>query len=236
MVPLIVYGLLLSAVIGIPFAIAFGTADYETETVTTEFGNGSSYETTTTGSFTALGWIVIILGSIAAILVAAYMQAGLTTAALDIADGRQVGVGTAFKPRNVGGVLLITLLVALATSIVTCTIVGPLVVAFFAMFAVVAAVDKGFSPINAIKSSVETVRANLGPSALSYLVQYAAVMVGYIACGIGMLVGVPVASLIQVYTYRKLTGGHVAEIGQPGPAPSFPPGPPPGPPPGQPYA
>ncbi|WP_415624094.1 hypothetical protein, partial [Mycobacterium intermedium] len=228
-VPLIIYGVALTAVVGIPFAIAFATADVETQTVTTDNGfGGSTYETPATGNLTTLGWVLIILGSIAAFAVAILLQAGLTTAAVDIADGKPVSVGTALKPRRIGAVLLITVLVSVATTLVSCTIVGPLIVAFAAMFAVVAAVDKGFPPIDAIKTSVATVRANLGPSALSYLVQYAAVLVGYIACLLGMLVGVPVATLIQVYTYRKLTGGQVAEIGQPRPASEFPLGPPPG--------
>lgn len=228
-VPLIIYGVALAAVVGIPFAIAFATADVETHTVTNDYGyGGSSYETTTTGDPTALGWFLIVLGCVAALVVAAFLQAGLTTAALDIADGRPVSIGTAFKPRNVGPVLLTALLLLVGSAVLQCTIVGPLIWAFFAMFAVVAVVDKRLSPIDGIKESLTTVRANLGPSALSWLVQYAAVLVGYIACLIGMVAAVPVAMLIQVYTYRKLTGGQVAEIAQAGPPGGFPPGPPPG--------
>ena len=51
---------------------------------------------------------------------------------------------------------------------------------------------------------------------LSLLVQYAVVLVGAIICGIGLLVAVPLTLLIQVYTYRKLSGGQVVELDQAG--------------------
>ena len=44
------------------------------------------------------------------------------------------------------------------------------------------------------------------------LVIYAIAMVGALACGIGLIVAIPVAALFLVYTYRKLTGGQVAPL------------------------
>jgi uncharacterized membrane protein len=35
-------------------------------------------------------------------------------------------------------------------------------------------------------------------------------VVGFFACGVGLLVAAPVAGLILVYTYRRLTGGPIA--------------------------
>lgn len=230
--PVAIYFLILGAVIGIPLAIAFATS--ETTTTTTDYGYGVSYEATST-SFGVISWIVMTLGIILALLVATFLQAGLTTAALDLADGRPVSMATFFKPRNVGGVLLTFLLIVVASSLLSCTVIGPLVIAFFTQFAVAFVVDKSLSPIDAIKASVATVRANLGPSALSWLVQYAAVAVGQLACYVGLVVGAPVAALVQVYTYRKLTGGQVAELEQPGTG-GYPSGPPPGQYPPQQYA
>lgn len=229
--PVGIYFLIIAALIGIPLGIAFATA--ETTTTTTDYGYGVSYQSSTT-DFGLISWIVMTVGIILALVVAAFLQAGLTTASLDLADGRPVSMGTFFKPRNVVGVLLTTLLIVLASSLLSCTIIGPLVIAFFTQFAVPYVVDKSLSPIDAIKASFATVRANMGPSALSWLVQYAAVAVGQIACYVGLVVGAPVAALVQIYTYRKLTGGHVAELeqaaapGQPGAPGQYPPGPPPG--------
>jgi uncharacterized membrane protein len=47
---------------------------------------------------------------------------------------------------------------------------------------------------------------------LALLVIYAIVAVGALVCGIGLIVALPVAGLFLVYTYRKLTGGHVAPL------------------------
>jgi hypothetical protein len=53
---------------------------------------------------------------------------------------------------------------------------------------------------------------------------------------VGLLVGGPVAALVLIYTYRKLSGGQVVPLGQPGyqagPPPGYQAGPPPGMPPG----
>ncbi len=51
------------------------------------------------------------------------------------------------------------------------------------------------------------------------------VVVGALACGVGLLVAAPVAALIMVYAYRKLSGGQVVPLEQAG----YQPGPPPGP-------
>jgi len=51
------------------------------------------------------------------------------------------------------------------------------------------------------------------------------VLIGQILCGIGLVVAFPFAKLIQIYTYRKLSGGQVVPLQQPG----YQPGPPPGP-------
>ncbi|OBK20159.1 hypothetical protein, partial [Mycobacterium asiaticum] len=231
-VPTLLYFLALAAVIGIPFGIAMATSD--TTTTSYDYGSGYAYEASSS-SFSTVGYIVLTLGYIAAFFVAMYMQAALVSGALDIADGKPVSIGTFFKPRNVGGVLLTTLLLGLAAVLTSCTFVGPLIITFFGQFAIAFAVDKGLSPVDAIKASIATVRANLGPSALSWLVQYAVVLVGEIACFIGLVAALPVASLIQVYTYRKLTGGQVVEDQQQQ-QPGYQAGPPPGQYPGQQYA
>jgi uncharacterized membrane protein len=90
-------------------------------------------------------------------------------------------------------------------------------------------IDRSLSPVDAIKASIATSRANVGPALLSWLVQYAAIVVGEFACGVGIVVALPVSLLIQVYTYRKLSGGQVVGLQQPGYQPGPPAGPPSGP-------
>ncbi|SOJ54755.1 hypothetical protein MSIMFB_02248 [Mycobacterium simulans] len=226
-VPLLVYAVALAAVIGAMVGIVLATSESTTTSYTDAYGVTGE---TTTANITPIGGIVMFLGYIALFCVAVYMHAGLATGCLDIADGKPVTIATFFKPRNLGKVAVTALLVAIGTFIgtVLCVIPG-LIFGFVAQFAVVFAVDKSLSPVDSIKASIATVRAQLGNSALSWLVQVAAVLVGELLCYVGMLVGVPIASLIQTYTYRKLSGGQVVEATQPGPPAGIPPGPPPGP-------
>ncbi|MGC1806688.1 MAG: hypothetical protein WA752_22345, partial [Mycobacterium sp.] len=54
------------------------------------------------------------------------------------------------------------------------------------------------------------VKANVGATLLSLLVQGLILVAGFIACGIGVIAAGPVALLIQAYTYRRLSGGPIA--------------------------
>jgi uncharacterized membrane protein len=72
-----------------------------------------------------------------------------------------------------------------------------------------------------VKASIATTRSNIGGSLLSALVQYVVVLIGELLCGVGLIAALPITLLIQVYTYRKLSGGQVVAQDQPG----YPPGP-----------
>lgn len=225
-VPLLVYALALAGVIGAMVGVVIATSETTTTTYTDAYGVSSE---TTSGNITPVGGIVMFLGYILLFCIAIYMHAGITTGCLDIADGRPVSIGTFFKPRNLGKVAVTGLLLVLGTVIgsILCVIPG-LIFGFVAQFAIVFVVDKSLSPVDSIKASIATVRADLGNSFLSWLVQAAAVLVGELLCYVGMLVGIPLASLIQVYTYRKLSGGQVVDASQAGNQPGnqpLPPGP-----------
>jgi len=69
---------------------------------------------------------------------------------------------------------------------------------------------RGLAPIDALKASFSTVRAHVGETLLSFLVQGLLVVAGLFACGVGILATGPIALLIQVYTYRRLSGGPIA--------------------------
>ena len=109
-----------------------------------------------------------------------------------------------------------------------CIIPG-IIFAFLAQFAVPFVVDRSLSPVESIKASIATVRSNLGGALLSWIVQYAVVLVGELLCAIGLVVAFPIAQLIQIYTYRKLSGGQVVPVAQPGYQPGPSTGPPSGP-------
>jgi uncharacterized membrane protein len=156
-----------------------------------------------------------------------FVQAAFLSGALDIADGRPVTVSSFFKPRHFGNVLLAAALLSVisvaldALSLIPPTFVFNLlallavaVFSFFALFTIAFATDRGLPAIAALKASFTTVRANIGSTLLSWLVQAAVVLIGFLLCFIGLIVAVPIALLIQVYTYRRLSGGSVAPLTQ----------------------
>jgi uncharacterized membrane protein len=200
---------------------------HETSSTYTD-SNGQTYgSTSVTLGFASV--TVMVVGSILIFLAAAVMHAGLLSGCLDIADGKPVTIGSFFKPRNLRAAILTALLVAVGTwvGLFLCVIPG-IIFAFLALFAIPFVVDRSLSPVGAVKASIATVRSNVGGTLLSWLVQLAAVLVGELLCLVGVLVGIPIAQLVLTYTYRKLSGGQVVPLEQPG----YPQGPPPGVPPG----
>lgn len=172
---------------------------------------------------TPAGIAVTVIGSIVALVVGGAIQSAYYSGVLDIANGRKVGIGSFFKPRNVGSVIIASVIVGILSSIgyALCVLPG-LAVTLFTMFTVVALLDRNLSPIEAIKTSFRIAKNNFGAVILTFLVILAVTIVGALLCGVGLLVAFPVVALLEVYAYRKLSGGQVADLN---PQP-LPPGPP----------
>ncbi len=173
----------------------------------------------------------MIVGYILVYAIGIFAQAAYLSGCLDLADGRPVSVGSFFKPRNLGMVILAGIIVGILTSIASaCFVLPGLIVGLFAQFTIPFVIDRSQNAIDALKSSFSTVSSNFGNALLAWLVQMAAVVVGAVLCGVGLLVGGPVAALVLTYSYRKLSGGQVVPLEQPGGG--YQAGPPPGAPPG----
>jgi uncharacterized membrane protein len=218
--PLVVATLIYAVLFAIAYAVTLlgGGLGGTTTTTTTD-----GYTTTST-DIGAGGLAAMIAGYILLYAIGIFAQSAFLSGILDIADGRPVSIGSFFKPRNLGQVILAAIIVGILTSIGSflCVIPG-LIVGIFAQFAIPFVIDRNQNAIDALKSSFSTVSSNFANALLAWLVAAAAVVVGFIACGVGILVGGPVASLITIYAYRKLSGGQVVPLEQPGQA-----GPPPG--------
>ncbi|SPM37242.1 hypothetical protein MRAB57_5085 [Mycobacterium rhizamassiliense] len=222
-VPVIGYLVAVGVLVGVIIGLASSLSSTSTTTVVDSYGISSEQTDVSIG---AGGVIAIVIGYIVVFAILIYLHAAIVSGTLDIADGKPVTIATFFRPRNLVGVILTALLTAVATVVLTAICIIPgIMFGFLAMFAIHFVVDRSQSPIDAIKSSIATTRSDVGGSLLSWLVQYAAMLVGELACLIGLFVGFPVAILLQTYTYRKLSGGDVVPVEQPG-APA---GPPPGP-------
>ena len=151
--------------------------------------------------------VVSFIGQVITTLAAA----GLVKMAFDAVSGREVSLGTMFDGWDKLQLLVASILVGIATfiGIILCVIPG-IIVAVLSAFTTALVVDQKLGAIDAIKASVALVRGNLGAVLLWMLVALVCGIVGALACGVGLLVAIPVILISQAYTLRTLTGGQVA--------------------------
>ena len=208
-VPTLVYGVIIFA-IQLIFGVVSALVDSPDATSYTSDASSFSfaYNMSSPASFaiTVLGWIV-------ALIVGGAIQSAYYSGILDIANGQQVTIGSFFKPRNVGNVIIASLIVGILTSIgfALCFFPG-VAVAIFTLFTVIALLDRNLSPIDAIKTSIDIAKNNFVPVLLTFLVVLAVAIVGAVLCLVGLLVAIPLSALIEVFAYRSLTGGQVAPL------------------------
>lgn len=209
-VPLIVATLVFVVVVaalqGIINVVQMLVSPGETSYVADDSGLSFSYAAT---GFA--GILVSIVGWFLTLIVTAAIQSAYLGGIFDIANGQQVSIGSFFRPRNIGNVVIASLITGVISTIgyFLCVLPG-LIASFLFMFTTIAVLDRNLSPVDAIKSSFETVKNNLGPALLTALAAAAVIIVGFLLCGIGILVGAPLATLLLVYAYRSLNGGYVA--------------------------
>ena len=223
--PLIVATLIIVAVMGVvQFLTSLISALVDPGPSSTYVSDGTSFAFSYSLS-SPIGILVGIIGWIIALVVSATLQSGYYSAILEIANGQQqVTIGSFFRPRNIGNVIIAGLITSVITIIgVALCIIPGVIASIFFLFTIVALLDRNLAPLDAIKASVDLAKNNLGQVALTWLVLVGCLIAGFAVCGVGLLVAFPVMALIQAYAWRKLTGGQVAELN---PHP-LPPGPPP---------
>jgi uncharacterized membrane protein len=206
----LVFGLILGVLYGIIYGIAMALAP-DTVSSYDSYDTGFSYSAS--AGFGAASLAVLIIGGLVLLVVAGAVQSAYIGGLLDIANGQPVTVGSFFKPRNVGSVVIAAVIVGILTAIgqALCVIPG-LIVGIFTIFTTVAIVDRNLKPIDGIKTSFELAKANFVPTLLTWLLVAVILAVGAILCGVGLLVAAPVALLFLVYSWRKLSGGQVAPL------------------------
>ncbi|MDT5188601.1 MAG: hypothetical protein QOI28_852 [Mycobacterium sp.] len=213
-VPLIVATLIYGVIVGVLYAIVYGVAMLLAPDPVTYYDSyGSGFSASYSAGFGAASIAVLALGGLVLFVVIGAIQSAYLGALLDIANGQPVAIGSFFKPRNVGSVVLAAVIVGVLTSIgyALCVLPG-LVVAIFTIFTTILIVDRNLSPIDAIKASIDIVKANFVQVLLAWLIIGVIATVGAVVCGIGLIVALPVAALFLVYTYRKLSGGQLAPL------------------------
>ncbi|WP_026255822.1 membrane protein [Mycobacterium sp. 155] len=180
---------------------------------TVDSSSYDEYSYSTSFSMGAGGIAVSVIGGLVMLVVMGAIQSAYLSGILDIANGQPVTIGSFFKPRNVGNVIIASLVSGIIVTIgVFLCIVPGLIAAIMLMFGTVAVLDRNQSGIEGLSTSFNIAKANFGPVALTWLVTILVGIVGALVCLVGLLVAAPVAVLITVYAFRRLSGGQVAPL------------------------
>jgi uncharacterized membrane protein len=208
-VPTLVYAIIVGVVSGIFYGLAFAVAPSGVSSYD-DYGSGFSYSYSSGFGFAS--YALIFLGGLVTFVVVGAISSAYYAGLLDIVNGQPVTVGSFFKPRNVGSVLVASVLIGLVSTVLSFCFILSIVIGLFTLFATVLIVDRNLPPIEAIKTSFEAVKANFVQVLLAWLIIGVIVTVGALLCGVGILVALPVAALFLVHTYRKLLGGPIAPL------------------------
>ncbi|MFA5709682.1 hypothetical protein [Mycolicibacterium sp.] len=203
---------------GLSMVASPDSVDYES------YDAGFSFSST--GDLSATGIVVMLIGYLVLLVVGAAVTSAYLVGAFDIANGRPVTIGSFFRPQRIGAFAVLSLLVGIATGVTVfvCTallsmvspflgilgIIPGLLVSILLLFSTMALLDRNLRPVDAMKFSFDLVKNNFGAVLLVWLVTILLAIVGVLLCFVGLLVAVPVIVLLEVYTYRKLSGGEVA--------------------------
>ena len=194
----IVLGLLYLAVVVIAFAAYFVLV----------LGAVASMDTgSSSGANAGIGFLFLGLLAMLVVLVVgmAFVSAVQTLASLKEADSLTPTIGEVFPPRRIGALLLLSILIGLVSAILGITIVGPIVVAFFTVFAALFIVDRNLGVIDSIKASCRLVMVAPGQLILLLLLLMVINVVGNMVV-IGGIVTIPLTMIAIALAYRQLSG------------------------------
>jgi len=163
------------------------------------------------GDLSAAGQLTSLLMSLITTVIGYVVCAGIIRGTLDITEGRKFDIAHAFGQLDYGKVIITSVLVGVLTTIGLVLFVLPgILVAFFTTFALYFVVDNGTAPMESVKASFALVKDHLGDVFLLFLASIAAVIVGALACLVGLLVAVPVVTIAWAYAYKTLQGQPVS--------------------------
>jgi len=150
-----------------------------------------------------LSFIQLVVSSIVSIV--------LIRAVLAIVDGKPLDSSSIFSGEQLGPFIIASLIYSIIAVIglFLCVIPG-LIFMFLAWFWGFFLLDKNLEPVDAIKASIEFVRANVGTLLGWAIVGSLAMIVGFLLCCVGTLVAAPVVYIGTGYLYRRLNNEPVA--------------------------
>lgn len=173
------------------FAVGAGQAfEFQANT-----DSGFSYE------FSGAGLLFQLLSSLVGLL----LSAVLIRLALDVVDGNEVTFGSGFTRLNFVHVLIASIVLSVLTTIGTILCILPgIAVMFLTWLTLYFVVGKGEDAFTGIKSSVQLTVANFGQVLLLAILSIGCMLLGVLACCVGVIVAYPVITVAAAYTFRAL--------------------------------
>ncbi len=157
-------------------------------------------------AFAAMGFNLILqlIGNIVQI----FILGGVVAAALKAVRGQPFSYGDVFSGgRYFGAMLVASILVSLAVSLgfLLCIVPGVILALGLGLYSY-AVVDEGLSGVDALKRSWELTLGHKLNLFLFGLIGVLVSIAGLLACGVGLLVVMPMAIIGQAYIFARLKG------------------------------
>jgi uncharacterized membrane protein len=158
------------------------------------------------------GFFVQLLWNVVVICVSAVVSMGIVRMALALTKGEPIEMGMAVPsgPQVVAyGITGVIVGLAVGIGIIFCIIPG-IIAATFLLFSSFAVLDENLQPGDALKRSIDLVKANFGGVLGFMVVAFLINVLGALLCLVGLLVSWPVTIVAGAYVYRSLKGEPVA--------------------------
>jgi uncharacterized membrane protein len=158
------------------------------------------------------------LGSIVDVVVSSFVMAGIMNFSLKVARGAPYAFGDLFG----GAPFFVSVLVAnfisgLAVAIGMVFLIVPGVILMLGLsMTLPLVIDRGLGPIEALQESWKLTDGQKANIFIFGLIAFGLCIAGACACGVGLLLVLPILYIAHMYIYLKLTGQPVAAIGRGG--------------------
>lgn len=202
--------LIAAAILVVPVAVLTVIMYAITASATPECYYDDDLDYTCDGGLGFIGSFFIFILLAATFVVAQVLVSGIIRGTLGVTEGRAFAYSDMLKTDKIGPVVTTSLIVAGGTFIgaIFCLLPG-LIFGFLSSYSLYFVLDKGLSPVEAVKASIDFTRENLGQTVVWYVVGSLIASVGFFICFVGALVTVPIYVIGTAYTYKKLTGQEV---------------------------
>jgi uncharacterized membrane protein len=166
--------------------------------------------------FGPLYYAMLLLGQVVNLVVSSFFIAGLYRFSLKVAKGEPYSFNDLFNAAPLFlSVLLANLIMAFAVGIGCFFLIVPGVILGLGLsMTLPLIVDRGVGPIEALTASWKLTDGHKGNLLIFALISGALGIGGACACGVGLLLVLPIVHIAQMYIYLKLTGQPVARVGQ----------------------